>query len=85
MIAGIHYDVTFAPTPTNTTVWIVVGLALYFLQQLGINKKDLERIKQEEWIVGNLFDIVQAFVEFGAGSRKPSHLHILATILEAVL
>jgi Reverse transcriptase (RNA-dependent DNA polymerase) len=62
MIAGVHYDATFAPTPTNTMVRTVFALALYFLQQLGVNKKDLEHIEKEEWIIGDLFDIVQAFL-----------------------
>jgi hypothetical protein len=63
MIAGIHFEVTFAPTLTNTMVQTIFALALYFLQQLGIiSKEDLEQTKKEEWIIGNLFDIVQAFV-----------------------
>jgi hypothetical protein len=46
MIAGVHYDETFAPTQTNTMVRTVFVLALYFLQQLGVSKEDLEQIKK---------------------------------------
>jgi hypothetical protein len=35
MISGIHYDASFAPMPTNTTVKVVFAIALYYLQQLG--------------------------------------------------
>jgi hypothetical protein len=35
MISGIHYDASFAPTPTNTTVKVVFAITLYYLQQLG--------------------------------------------------
>jgi hypothetical protein len=62
MIAGIHFDVTFAPSPMDTMVQTIFALALYFLQQLGISKEDLEQTKKEEWIIGDLFDIIQAFV-----------------------
>jgi Reverse transcriptase (RNA-dependent DNA polymerase) len=61
MIAGVHYDMTFAPTPMSMTVRTVFTL-LYFLQQLGVSKEDLEQIEKEEWIIGDLFDIVQAFL-----------------------
>ena len=70
MIAGVHYDASFAPTPTNTTVKTVFAITLYILQQLGINMKDLERIEKEEWVVGNLFDIVQAFLNSELDSEK---------------
>jgi hypothetical protein len=46
MIAGVHYDATFAPTQMNTMVQTVFALALYFLQQLGVSKEDLEKIKK---------------------------------------
>ena len=62
MIAGVHYDASFAPTPTNTTVRTVFAIALYYLQQLGATKETLDRIEKEEWVVGNLFDVVQAFL-----------------------
>jgi hypothetical protein len=48
MIACVHYGATFALTPTNTVVWTVFALALYFLQQLGASKKDLEQIEKED-------------------------------------
>jgi hypothetical protein len=35
MISGIHYDASFAPMPTNTTVKVVFAITLYYLQQLG--------------------------------------------------
>jgi Reverse transcriptase (RNA-dependent DNA polymerase) len=62
MIAGVHYDASFAPTPTNTMVRTVFAICLYILQQLGVSLEELHRIKKEEWVVGNLFDIVQAFL-----------------------
>ena len=62
MIVGVHYDATFAPTPMNMMVHTVFALALNFLQQLGVSKEDLEQIEKEEWIVGNLFNIIQVFL-----------------------
>jgi hypothetical protein len=71
MIAGVHYDASFAPTPTNATVKVVFAIALYILQQLGIPMEDFERIEKEQWVVGDLYDIMQAFLNSELDSKNP--------------
>jgi len=59
MIQGVHYEESFAPTPSAQSVRTVFAISLYFLQELGI--VDLkEAIK--EWDPGFLIDVVQAFL-----------------------
>jgi hypothetical protein len=54
----------------NMMVCTIFALALYFLQQLGVSKEDLEQIEKEEWIIGDLFDIVQLFLNLELDPEK---------------
>jgi hypothetical protein len=79
MISGIHYDASFAPTPTNTTVKVVFTITLYYLQQLGprATMETFKRIQKEEWVVGDLFDVVQAFLNSELYPEKnPLYIHL---------
>jgi hypothetical protein len=79
MISGIHYDARFALMPTNTTVKVVFAMALNCLQQLGprVTMETLEQIQKEEWIVGDLFDVIQTFLNLELDLEKnPLYIHL---------
>jgi len=76
MIAGVHYDASFAPTPTNGMVRTIFALSLWKLEQLGITEADLDRIEKEEWIVGDLFDVVQAFLNSELDPNNPVYTYL---------
>jgi hypothetical protein len=81
MISGIHYDASFAPTPTNTTVKVVFAIALYYLQQLlgpRATMTMLDQIEKEEWVMGDLFDaVVQVFLNLELDPEKnPLYIHL---------
>jgi hypothetical protein len=79
MISGIHSDASFALTPTNTTVKVVFAIALYYLQQLGprATLETLEQIQKEECVVGDLFDVVQSFLNSELDPEKnPLYIHL---------
>jgi hypothetical protein len=68
-------------------VKVVFTITLYYLQQLGARATMamLDQIKKEEWIVGNLFDVIQAFLNLELDPDKKSNLYSLATLLEKIL
>ena len=76
MIQGIHYDESFAPTPPNETIRTAFALSLWALQQLGIDLKDLDHVEREEWVVGNLFDVVQAFLNSKMDADNPVYIQL---------
>ena len=53
MISSAHYDASFAPTPTNTTIKVVFAIALYYQQQLGsrATMATLDQIKRRNGLL----------------------------------
>lgn len=76
MIPGVHYDESFSPTPTNTTTRVVLAIALWMLQELGIEPEELEQIEKEEWVVDFMFDVVQAFLNSSMDPDSPVYAHL---------
>ena len=62
MVPGVHYEESFAPTPTNASIRMVLAIFLYFLDQLGVTVEELKKTEEKEWVVADLFDVVQAFL-----------------------
>jgi hypothetical protein len=67
MIPGVHFDESYAPTPMSASVRLVLAISLSILTELCPESKLtweelLDWIEEEEWIVGDLFDVVQAFL-----------------------
>ena len=76
MIQGIHYDESFAPMPPNEMIQTAFALSLWALQQLGMDLKDLDHVEREEWIVGNLFDVMQAFLNSKMDADNPVYIQL---------
>ena len=78
MIPGVHFDESFVPTPTTSTHQITMELSLYQLSKLcpgGLN--NLVECKKKRWIVGNLFDVVQAFLMLDLDHKaKPLYIYL---------
>jgi len=76
MVPGVHYDESFAPTPPNETIRIVFALSLWILEQLGVEFDDLDRVEKEDWVVGDLFDVVQAFLNSDMDPDQPVYIRL---------
>jgi len=76
MIPWVHFDKSFAPTPSNEMIWIVFALSLWILEQLGIELKDLDKVELEQWIVGNFFNVVQALMNLMMDPENPVYIHL---------
>jgi len=46
------------------------------LEQLGVKLKDLDKVELEQWIVGNLFDVVQVFLNSKMDPENPVYVHL---------
>ena len=72
MVPGVHYDESYAPTPTNASIRMVLAISLYFLDRLNIKVAELKETEEKVWVVADLFDVVQAFLtsELDPNSQK---------------
>ena len=73
MVPGVHFDESFAPTPTNQSVRVVFAISLYKLRQLGVDDID---VAEKEWVVGDLFDVVQAFLNSEMDLTNPVYIYL---------
>ena len=60
MIHGVHYEETFAPTPTNQTSSTMLAVSLYKVAEA--TKSSYKKVK-DHWMIAQSIDVQAAFLE----------------------